>query len=117
MKKKKPNYSRVSRIKSRLQKRIKHAKKEMLNATGTPLMSYWLGYLRALEWMMENIGQYMPADQRNKYEAMVEYTINKAGASLLDDWTVTGVTRELWGRYIGLRPGIGGYSTNVKTSF
>jgi len=66
------------------------------------------------EWMMEHIGQYMPVDQRAKYEAMVEYTINKAGASLLDDWTVTGVTRELWGRYIGLRPGIGGYSTNVK---
>ena len=37
-----------------IQIKLKQARKEMLNPDAPSLMQYWLGYVRAFEWALEN---------------------------------------------------------------
>ena len=39
------------KIKKEIQKKIKEAQKEMISSSGG-VFSYWLGYQRALEWVL-----------------------------------------------------------------
>ena len=39
------------KIKKEIQKKIKEAKEEMVNSSGG-MVAYWLGYQRALEWIL-----------------------------------------------------------------
>jgi hypothetical protein len=42
------------KTKKRIREKIKETKVNMVEQKAFPIMQYWLGYLRALEWVEEN---------------------------------------------------------------